>query len=137
MENYFKHKMRSKNLFAIVGMVLLIIIGITALITLCGFVTMKLWNWLVPELFGLASITFWQAIGLLILFKILFGGIGSSSSKKDKKHKNYCKDDKPKKDFSKWQLYDKYWKEEGEVAFNAYVDRSNGNEVEPENSNEK
>ena len=38
------------------------------------FVVMSLWNWLMPGLFGLRVITFWQALGLLVLFKILFGG---------------------------------------------------------------
>ncbi len=35
---------------------------------------MWLWNWLTPELFGWHRITFWQALGLLVLSKILFGG---------------------------------------------------------------
>ena len=39
-----------------------------------GFVVMGLWNWLMPSLFGLKLITYWQAVGLLILSKILFGG---------------------------------------------------------------
>jgi hypothetical protein len=37
-------------------------------------VVMSLWNWLMPTLFGLHLIGFWQALGLLILSKILFGG---------------------------------------------------------------
>lgn len=37
-------------------------------------VVMELWNWLMPELFGLDMISFWQALGLLVLSKILFGG---------------------------------------------------------------
>jgi hypothetical protein len=43
-----------------------------------GFVmvTMYLWNWLVPSLFGGPVITFWQALGLLVLSKILFSGFG-------------------------------------------------------------
>jgi hypothetical protein len=41
---------------------------------LFGYVTMQLWNWLMPAIFGLRVITFWQALGLLILGKILFGG---------------------------------------------------------------
>ena len=40
-----------------------------------GFVVMSLWNWLMPTLFGWHGITFWQAVGILILSKILFGGI--------------------------------------------------------------
>ncbi|HXZ30965.1 MAG TPA: hypothetical protein VEH30_01675 [Terriglobales bacterium] len=38
------------------------------------FVVMKLWNWLMPALFGWHLITFWQALGILVLSKILFGG---------------------------------------------------------------
>jgi hypothetical protein len=39
-----------------------------------GFVVMSLWNWLMPTLFGWHPIGFWQAVGLLVLSKILFGG---------------------------------------------------------------
>ena len=41
---------------------------------LLGYVVMSLWNWLMPELFGLSMITYWKAFGILILAKILFGG---------------------------------------------------------------
>lgn len=37
-------------------------------------VLMFLWNWLMPAIFGLGLITFWQALGLLALSKIIFGG---------------------------------------------------------------
>jgi hypothetical protein len=40
-----------------------------------GFATMHLWNWLMPAIFGLPMITFMQALGLVVLGKILFGGI--------------------------------------------------------------
>lgn len=42
--------------------------------TVVGFVVRELWNVLMPPIFGLHAITFWQALGLLILAKILFGG---------------------------------------------------------------
>jgi hypothetical protein len=42
---------------------------------LIGYVVMALWNWLMPELFGLKLITFWQALGLLLLSKLLFGSV--------------------------------------------------------------
>ena len=45
------------------------------LIAVLGFVVMSLWNSLMPPLFGLHLITFWQAIGILLLSKILFGGV--------------------------------------------------------------
>jgi hypothetical protein len=41
-----------------------------------GEVVMHLWNWLLPSLFGWRVITFWQALGLLVLCRILFGGFG-------------------------------------------------------------
>jgi len=43
-----------------------------------GEAVMLLWNWLAPTLFGLRLITFWQALGLLALCRILFGGFGLS-----------------------------------------------------------
>jgi hypothetical protein len=39
-----------------------------------GFVTEHLWNWLMPAIFGLKAITFLQALGLVVLSKILLGG---------------------------------------------------------------
>jgi hypothetical protein len=41
-----------------------------------GEVVLHLWNWLLPALFGWRQITFWQAVGLLALCRILFGGCG-------------------------------------------------------------
>lgn len=46
-------------------------------VTLCGYIIKALWNWLLPALFtGAHLITFWQAIGLLLLCRILFGSWG-------------------------------------------------------------
>jgi hypothetical protein len=39
-----------------------------------GFIVEGLWNSLVPPIIGWRTITFWQALGLLLLSKILFGG---------------------------------------------------------------
>jgi hypothetical protein len=43
-------------------------------VAISGLVVMRLWNWLTPPLFGWHVITFWQAVGLLILSKLLLGG---------------------------------------------------------------
>ena len=45
---------------------------IAIIIVLLGYPVMLLWNWLMPEIFGLSEITFWQAIVLNILCTILF-----------------------------------------------------------------
>ena len=52
------------------------IVGITLFIFIGGEVVRLLWNWLLPPLFGWHQITFWQAVGLLALCRILFGGFG-------------------------------------------------------------
>lgn len=49
-------------------------IGIAA-VALFGFIVMSLWNWIVPPVTGWHPITYWQALGLLLLSKILFGGL--------------------------------------------------------------
>jgi len=54
--------------------VLIILVLVTLAVTLFSFVVRGLWNWLMPALFGLHVISFWQALGLLILSKILFSG---------------------------------------------------------------
>jgi len=43
-------------------------------ITVVSFAFMSLWNWLTPAVFGWHAITIWQALGLLVLSRILFGG---------------------------------------------------------------
>jgi hypothetical protein len=50
------------------------ICGFLLFIALGGEIVMQLWNWLLPPLFGLREVTFWQALGLLALCRILFGG---------------------------------------------------------------
>ena len=70
-----------KNLFTTaswIELTLLIIASIILVALICflsGWVTMLLWNWLVPMIFGLGTITLWQALGLIILIKLVFVGI--------------------------------------------------------------
>lgn len=62
--------MRKHRRLKMVGIGLIAI----AVFSMMGFVLMGLWNWLMPMLFGLKTIGYWQAVGLFILSKILFGG---------------------------------------------------------------
>lgn len=68
--------MRRKWIFivpaAILGMMLFAFLG--------GQIVRLLWNVLLPPLFGFPLLTFWQALGLLALCRILFGGFGRSGS---------------------------------------------------------
>jgi len=54
----------------------LAIAGLALFIGLGGWMVQSLWNWLLPSLFGWHEVTFWQALGLLLLCRILFGGFG-------------------------------------------------------------
>ncbi len=55
-------------------LVLLLIVGIFFLIVA---LLQWLWNITIPELFGLKSLTYWQALRLLIIASILFGAGGT------------------------------------------------------------
>jgi hypothetical protein len=59
--------MRIQRVFKFAGIALVAI-------TVFSFVVMQLWNWILPPVVGWHAITFWQALGLLVLSKILFGG---------------------------------------------------------------
>jgi hypothetical protein len=63
--------MRGKWIFRGLKIAVFVVLGLLVF----GFVVMSLWNWLMPALFGLRTINFWQALGIVILSKILFGGI--------------------------------------------------------------
>ena len=54
----------------------LAILGMLLFAAMGGELVLQLWNWLLPPLFGWRQITFWQALGLLALCRILFGGTG-------------------------------------------------------------
>jgi hypothetical protein len=54
----------------------LAILGFLLFIALGGVVVRLLWNWLLPPLVGWPEVTFWQALGVLALCRILFGGLG-------------------------------------------------------------
>ena len=61
-----------KNIFY-KGRFIFIPIGVAAILALVSFVVMQLWNNLLPEILHVSTITFWQAMGIFILCKILFG----------------------------------------------------------------
>lgn len=54
----------------------LVLVAFVAFVAFGVWIVMGLWNWLMPALFGLPSITYLQALGLLVLCRILFGGFG-------------------------------------------------------------
>ena len=69
---------RNKWIFFVAPLALAVFIWIG------GEIVMHLWNWLLPMLFGWKQITFWQALGLLVLCRILFGSLGGHGSDRSK-----------------------------------------------------
>ena len=67
---------RMTKLTRLMIMAPLAILGMMIFAWIGGQIVMLLWNWLAPMLFGFKQVTFWQALGLLALCRILFGGFG-------------------------------------------------------------
>ena len=110
------------TLYAVLGVAGAFLLGL-----LFGNIIMWLWNWLMPSLFGLRTIGFWEGLGLFLLVKILFGFGGSSHSgdgdKKSHRHrKHHHGGTAEKKDWKDWEYYDDWWEEDGKEAFHAYAE---------------
>lgn len=58
---------KRKRFFFIIPLLLLVILPAFT------FIVMLLWNAVLPDVLGVKQINFWQALGLLVLSKILFG----------------------------------------------------------------
>ncbi len=138
--SYFKHKARTKRVGIIAGWVVLGIVAAVGFAFLFGYVIMLLWNWLIPMIFGLTEISYWQAVGIIILAKLLFGGFGGHpkhpKSDRDKRFSRYIGTKSFKNGFSKWRYYDKYWKDEGEDSYKRYVEKQN-NEVDSDEKSDE
>ncbi len=105
---------------------------------LFGLVVKILWNWLMPALFGLGVITFWQAFGIVLLAKLLFGGFGHSQRGHDGRFERHFQDcfrkhgraEQVREDEvplpgngQKWRHFRQYWEDEGRAAFESYTQR--------------
>jgi len=119
------------------GKILLIIAGFIVLAFLFGYGFMLLWNVTMAEIFGLPVITYWQAIGLFLLAKLIFGfggGKHSTHSKHNRKRNRHHNSKHSKKhlDESGYASVDEFqpatsmsfkefWQEEGKEAYEAFV----------------
>ncbi len=90
-----------------------------------GYFVMLIWNWIMPDIFGLTTITYWQAFGIVILARLIFGGFKHGHDNDHKppfaKHFPHRPSKFSGKNCSDWKYYGDFWKEEGEESFNEYV----------------
>jgi len=78
-----------------------------------GWVLAFLWNRILPDLFGLRAITYWQSVGLLVMARILVGGLHGGRGRR-RRHRPGP---------GPWQDYEAWWREEGRASFQSYADR--------------
>jgi hypothetical protein len=74
-------EMRRKSVARFVMIAVAAVVATVVIGFVFGFAVMWLWNWLMPDLFGLRPIGFWQAFGLLVLARVLFGGVRGGSGR--------------------------------------------------------
>jgi len=83
-----EHFIKKWGVLGIIGMVLGGVLIASGMALILGFIVMLLWNWLMPNIFGLTAITFWQAWGLVLLAHIFFK---SFPHHKETRHDEYWK----------------------------------------------
>ncbi len=130
------NKRYSIKIFKITGMVIGSIIIAVIFAFIFGYIVLLLWNWLMPALFGLGTITYMQAFGLILLAKILFSGFKGHphphSYNKTHWTKHYHKyfNDKNGSLNNESEYFNSFWKNEGKQAFDEYVMRMKTKEKE-------
>lgn len=94
-----------------------------------GWIVMIVWNWIMPDIFGLKVIGYWQGFGLVLLSRLLVGGIGPRGMHGHHGHHGRhgkCGDTvvgHVKKHFGKdccSNEYEKFWEAEGRAAFEKF-----------------
>lgn len=129
MERVYRHRtnpfLRGLRFF---GFIVLGAIAAAGFAFIFGYFVMLLWNWLMPELFGLAIITFWKAAGIVLLARLIFGGFkhGSDHSKgefsKMKFFDHWNEKSRKERKVKDWKYFDDYWGDEGEKSYADYVE---------------
>lgn len=106
------------------------IAGLFALVV--GALVMVLWNWLMPEIFGLGIIGYWQGFGLALLAKLLFGSFGHGmpghgrhkkpDSEWHRRHGRWQASDR--RHWHNWRfddVYEDWWEKEGSASFDKFM----------------
>jgi hypothetical protein len=116
---------------------------------LFGLLVKVLWNWLMPGLFGLKAITYWQAFGVVLLAKILFDGPSFGHGRRGDRFERQASRKFRKWTFGedvsdetgtvpgngkKWRHFRQYWQEEGRAAFEAYLQKMEARDSDPSHS---
>ncbi|HTP57626.1 MAG TPA: hypothetical protein VMM82_01845 [Spirochaetia bacterium] len=128
------HRHRGPRGLRIVAAVLAGVVFAAIFALVFGWLVMILWNWIMPPIFHLGQIGYWQGFGILLLAKIIFGAMGSRGPggrgpwrsnpwhgnpfRKESWHRGDWPGDR-----EWWRYAHDFWQEEGKEAFARFVDR--------------
>lgn len=93
--------------------ILFFIVVFVGFVSLASFVVMLLWNAILPDVTGVKPLNFWQAAGLLVLTKILFGGFKGRGKGRKRKHSK-------EKPWNKWMNMNEEEREEAKQRWKEY-----------------
>lgn len=102
------------------------ILAFSAIAALLALVTQALWNAVIPPVIGWKPLEYWQALGLLVLLRLLFG---RPPMKRHREHGHPWV--RPGFGRDEWRAYGEFWKDEGENAFKSYLERKRAGSAEP------
>ena len=128
--NRIVHGPPSAKAAKIVGLVILGILAVAALAIIFGLLVMWLWNALMPDIFGLPEVGYWQAVGLVVLGHILFGAGHREFVHKGGKNKpeRGVRISRNGTEYH-WSSFRAFWDDCGRDAFDSWL---NGKGGEPE-----
>jgi hypothetical protein len=125
--NHCKKHYRPRGL-RLVGWIFLGIAGASLFALVFAIAVKLLWNWLVPQIFGLAMIDYWQAFGLIVLARLLVGGWhhGHNHGERSpfasiRRRKEPFSDGIPEEIKSDPEMWRRYWDSEGRKGFEDFM----------------
>lgn len=155
----FKGNFHRVFFWMVIGVVLAVLFALVF-----GFVVKWLWAATLTPIFNVSEITYWQAVGIVILARLIFGGFGGHRNKSDRSRREYregpprffqkmhdrfhgmadrteadddvidMNGDIPEKDR---QYYQKFWDKEGRNAFERFVSRMRDEDEGPDSSRDR
>ncbi len=110
----------------IAGIAVLAVVGTAVFALAFGWLVMILWNWLMPSIFHLGTLTYWESFGIVILAKLIFGGIAGPKGGRGRnpwggnpfEHghgRRHGRDE--------WRWYREFWEQEGRPAFDRFMEK--------------
>ncbi len=134
-----EEKRHSMGFFKVLGSIIagVFIAGFFAIVI--GALIMVLWNWLMPQIFHLGTINYWQGFGIALLARLLLGGMGhkchgddyGNKTKYKYKYKSHMHHGQ-KRNWWFDDVYEQWWETEGAKSFDAYIKREEGKDGKEE-----